>query len=328
MPVSRPIRVVLIDDKPAQLSTLIGSIKEEFPQARILTVVVALDYESPEFNASIFADVDRTVIEVPVELPDRQAIIGFVVQEVLRILNELFEKEARLPDLVSLDLGLPPDKDDPAVGLKVLSALRSKDKGLRLAVHSNLPHAKLAPRVLRRVLSVGASFIVVGDLNATRDFARAIDFMLDDFVIYSTRMANMIPSLIDTCDPLDPLDWRVCELIARDWAPTYAQIGAILSQIPEEVVQHYKFTDKDAADKAAREAAGIPQPMYDATYVGSQVRRIARKLYPRYISENPEEHEDYDPSYHRRNIRSFYKQYGDHWYYEPWVPRKAPGVEP
>lgn len=318
----RPILLVLIDDKPAQLAAFIGSIQREFSRARIVVVIVENQYEPTEFDTTAFTNVQERRIILTLEDAKRKDCDEIVVAEVLRVMDDIFETEVQSPDIISTDLGLPPEREVPTTGLKILTALRNKDKKWRLAVHSLLDARVITPRVLRRVVGAKASFIIVRDLVGTRDFAQSIDLVLRGFLIYSPTMANLIPWLIDAYDPLDSLEWRISELIYEGYS--YAQIGAILSGIPKEVAERYRFDDSKEDDRKAREAANIPKPHYQASFVSSHVRQICKKLYPRYSNEDPDKHTDYDPNYHRRIVNEFFEKYGNYWDYEPWMPKTSP----
>jgi DNA-binding NarL/FixJ family response regulator len=168
---------------------------------------------------------DRPVVVV---VDDRPAQLNGLVLEINRVLPDwdvekttgpddtlqLFARlEPRIPSVVSVDLGLDPDPDRPAVGLRLLRELRSKFGGVPLAVHTA---QQVEARVLHEIVTIPASYVRIRDRNGVEAFVRMLPFLAEGFVVYSPSVASRLPNaIVVKPDPLEPDHWKVLALLAK-----------------------------------------------------------------------------------------------------------------
>jgi DNA-binding NarL/FixJ family response regulator len=137
----------------------------------------------------------------------------------------LRQLEPRRPDVISVDLGLPPEPERTIIGLRLLRELRSKFTLVPLAVHSGL---QVEPGVLHELARIPASYIRIHDTDGVEAFAQMLPFIAQGFVIYSPSVAALLPTaIVVKPDPLDPKHWEVLELLSKGY--TYERAADKLS---------------------------------------------------------------------------------------------------
>jgi DNA-binding NarL/FixJ family response regulator len=127
-----------------------------------------------------------------------------------------------LPDLVSIDLGLPPDRQSPRYGLELLEQVTHKFSGLKIVVHSSI--VPIPERAAQFILSIPASYISTAHDLDMQAYAQMLPWIARGFRVYSPLVCDMLSRvLLHQPDPLDDEEWRIVEQIAA--SHTNAQIG-------------------------------------------------------------------------------------------------------
>jgi DNA-binding NarL/FixJ family response regulator len=150
----------------------------------------------------------------------------------------------RLPDIVSVDLGLDPDPNQPWIGLKLLRELQRSFGGLRLVVHSAQP---VNNEVLHEIMALPASYILTRDDDAVMALVTMLPLLARGFLIFSSQPASRFPQAIVTRpDPLKDEDWELLKHLATPPYRPYAEIGKDIG-----------FTERAIASRAQRMAVTL-----------------------------------------------------------------------
>jgi DNA-binding NarL/FixJ family response regulator len=196
-------------------------------------------------------------------------------------LEQLRDMSANLPDLVSVDLGLPPDRDNPRIGLELLSKIHQDYGGLHLAVHSQLG---VTPQTLHKILLIPASYIQIYDPHAVQTFATTLPLMAKGYVIYSpTPTADIPKALVVKPDPLDDEEWVVLRYLIKEPPLPYQEIA-------------------DRLHDAGR-------PLTTSGAVQNRITTIVEKLNGKFIQVDVSEKTT--PYKYRPHLKSFYEEYHD-----------------
>lgn len=119
-------------------------------------------------------------------------------------------------DVVAMDLGLPPSRDDPLrTGLKLAKALRQRDTDLSILAYTSLsPHGNLFQTLVSELLPLHISLISLR--NDDPNIAQLLDLVWQDYVLLSPGPAGALPmALATTPDPLPNDIWETLALLAQ-----------------------------------------------------------------------------------------------------------------
>jgi CheY-like chemotaxis protein len=121
---------------------------------------------------------------------------------------------ADFPDLVSVDLCLPPEDDEPSYGLALLRQIHDIYNDLPLMVHSSV---NVEQDVLHTVMAMKSSFIRLGeDRESQIAFALMLPFLSRGYLLYSALPASNVPQAIRLGpDPLNSEEWDILSHLAR-----------------------------------------------------------------------------------------------------------------
>ena len=146
------------------------------------------------------------------------------------------EKTGKHIDVVAMDLGLPPGKDDPLrTGLKLARALRREDADLPILAYTSLsPHGNLFQILVSELLPLHISFISLR--NDDPNIVQLLNLVWQDYVLLSPGPAGVLPMALPTKpDPLPVELWETLELLAQ--GKSYAEIAAALPSVGLEGVR-------------------------------------------------------------------------------------------
>lgn len=190
-----------------------------------------MDIKSPTFRKKAL------VVD---DLKHQRDFISDIVQslgcEVLRSHSsddaERILKENDGIELVAVDLGLPPLGDKPDIGLALIKKLREQQQQLIIVVLSAmLPDASM----VRECVKLRASFIYLRQTSEEERIKAAIQFALEQYVIFSPLPAELLPfTLPREDDPFDQAEWSILENIATT-GNTYKAIGQKLGYSEEGI---------------------------------------------------------------------------------------------
>jgi DNA-binding NarL/FixJ family response regulator len=131
-----------------------------------------------------------------------------------QLIDRLDNNFPDLPDLVSIDLGLPPDRFSPKYGLELLERVHQSFPGLKIVVHSGIvPIPELAAQY---ILSVPATYISTASDLDTQAYAHMLPWIAKGFLVYSPVVSDTLSHVVlRHPDPLDAEEWRIVELVSR-----------------------------------------------------------------------------------------------------------------
>jgi DNA-binding NarL/FixJ family response regulator len=206
--------------------------------------------------------------------PNWQVIGETTPQAAMQRLRSLAEPGAHLPNLVSVDLGLPPDANRPWVGLKLLKEIQHNFGGIRLVVHSSLA---VVDEVMHTILAVPASYVQIRDSESVLAFAIMMPFLARGYLVYSSTPGSQFPRAVVTApDPLSHDDWELLALIAQT---------------------DPHLTLEDIAERLH----------VDTSRISQRVRTIAQRLDPQFIQVDSSR--TYEPHKFRPKLDEFYRSY-------------------
>lgn len=127
---------------------------------------------------------------------------------VLQRLEEVC-KAGQAIDAIALDLGLPPDPDNPLrIGVPLAQELRRAHEGIPLLTYTAIqPRATDFAQIIARILPLRASFIYTRQLDGIR-LSYFLDLTWRGYVTLSPAPADFLPETIATKP--DPLADQVC----------------------------------------------------------------------------------------------------------------------
>ncbi len=128
-------------------------------------------------------------------------------------MSRLRQMSMRLPNVISVDLGLPPRTDDPDVGLGVVREIRRLFGSARVAVHSQLKDVQA--NVLHELVGLGVSYIRMRDSKPEEAFATTLPWLAEGYIIFSPSVAVKFPDILpERPDPWNIYQWRIGQLVA------------------------------------------------------------------------------------------------------------------
>jgi DNA-binding NarL/FixJ family response regulator len=135
-----------------------------------------------------------------------------VVHDKDTAMRRLREMSQKLPDLISIDLGLEPLPDSTDIGLNLLRDIHHAFGSRRLVVHSAL---NVKPEVLHEILGMRVSYIRLRDRQSEEAFADALPWMAEGYLFFSPSVAGQFSEILpEQPDPLDEDEWAVARLLA------------------------------------------------------------------------------------------------------------------
>ncbi|MCP4358119.1 MAG: hypothetical protein GY796_08915 [Chloroflexi bacterium] len=141
------------------------------------------------------------------------------------------EKTGEYIDVVAMDLGLPPGKNDPLrTGLKLAKALRQRDADLPILAYTSLspPGNNLFQTLVSELLPLQISFVSLR--NDDPNIVQLLDLAYQDYVFLSPGPAGILPLALPTApDPLSADLWQTLALLAQ--GKNYAEIARDLPNI-------------------------------------------------------------------------------------------------
>lgn len=149
---------------------------------------------------------------------------------------EQAEKEGHPIEVIALDLGLPPDPDNPfRGGIPLAEKLRHYDDELPICAYTALsPQAVNYPLLLVKLLSLRISFINLRGSGIEIPMPDLFDLVWRGFVFQSPTIAGYLAKVVpDKPDPLTAPEWDT--LMRLSAGLTYNQIGDELSLSAEGV---------------------------------------------------------------------------------------------
>lgn len=139
--------------------------------------------------------------------------------------------------MAAVDLGLPPDPDNPLrIGLKLAKTLRQRDPDLPILVYTSIsPSAARFDMLVAELLPLRISFVYLRAPDDP-DMAYILDLVWQDYFILSPGPADFLPRAVaETPDPLDADLWETLALVTQ--GKTYPEIAAALPSVSVEGVR-------------------------------------------------------------------------------------------
>lgn len=128
------------------------------------------------------------------------------------LLNSLDRDFPKLPSVVSIDLGLPPEPQSSKYGLQVLSQINEHYPGLKLVVHSAI--MPIPDRAAQYILSLPASYISIANDADIRAYAAMLPWISHGFRLYSPSVSDVLGRVVlRHPDPLDDAEWTLLALL-------------------------------------------------------------------------------------------------------------------
>lgn len=150
---------------------------------------------------------------------------------------EQSEKTGQYIDIVVMDLGLPPGKNDPLqTGLKLAKTLRQLDPNIPILAYTSLapPDGNSYPILISELLPLQISFISLR--NDDPNIVQLIELALQDYIFLSPGPAGILPMALPTKpDPLTDELWETLALLAQ--GKSYAEIANELVGVGNEGVR-------------------------------------------------------------------------------------------
>lgn len=141
-------------------------------------------------------------------------------------------KEAgQVIDAIALDLGLPPDPDNPLrIGVALAQELRQAHESVPLLAYTAIqPRATDFAQIIARILPLRASFIYARQLNGIR-LSHFLDLTWRGYVVLSPAPADFLPQTIATRpDPLNSPLWETLRLLSEGQA--IKEIGQVITGV-------------------------------------------------------------------------------------------------
>lgn len=140
----------------------------------------------------------------------------------------LFEREGSPIDALAIDLGLPPNIDNPLKGgMRLIEKLRQQGNKLPILAYTALTSQHVGPvyaMLVARLLAHRASFIYLRPLRGDVSLANLLQLTWQGFVIISPEPADHLIKAIPTRpDPLNEQQWEILRLLSQDF--TYRQVA-------------------------------------------------------------------------------------------------------
>ncbi len=147
------------------------------------------------------------------------------------------EKSGQHIGVAAVDLGLPPERDNPlGVGLQLVKTLRQRDSDLPILAYTSIsPNAVSFDRIVAELLPLHISFIYLRS-SAEPGMAQMLDLVWQDYVILSPGPADCLSHAVaDKPDPLNDQLWETLALMAQ--GSSYAEIARDLPGVGIEGVR-------------------------------------------------------------------------------------------
>lgn len=131
-----------------------------------------------------------------------------------------FEKAETMGDVidaVALDLGLPPDIDNPLrEGIPLAKFIREFDEALPILAYTSLsPRAVNFAAILEQLLPLRVSFVCVRHLGGQVKLAEILEMVWQGYVIFSPTPADYLPhATAAEPDPLTTALWETLKLLS------------------------------------------------------------------------------------------------------------------
>lgn len=138
------------------------------------------------------------------------------------------EKSGAPIEIVALDLGLPPDRDNPLkAGLTLAKTLRQRDSDLPILAYTSIsPNAAPFDLLVAELLPLRISFIYLRSSDEP-GMAQMLDLVWRDYVLLSPGPADFLPRAVaEKPNPLNDQLWETLALIAA--GKSYPEIAADL----------------------------------------------------------------------------------------------------
>jgi len=152
------------------------------------------------------------------DLPELKALIEkagwtvVVTSNWEKVIDGVRGKPMDAPQLISIDLGLPPKPDDVDVGLEVLQRLREIDDGQALVVHSV---QRPSERIVREVFAARASFIKIHTSSQKRAFVAFLPLLAEGYLACCGTAKFALQACVRPNNPLQPGEWELLGRLAR-----------------------------------------------------------------------------------------------------------------
>ena len=203
-------------------------------------------------------------------------------------LSRLGQMSRRLPDVISVDLGLPPRADDPDVGLGIVREIRRLFGSARVAVHSQLKEVQAS--VLHELVGLGVSYIRMRDSKPEEAFVAMLPWLAEGYLIYSPSVAGKLPDILpERPDPWNEYQWKIGQLVSRGL--TYDAIAT------EITLERYDATQDETKTVSTQAVQSMIQKM------ATQLQNAGFLKLPR-ASESSSRSNIYRPI-----VEKFYREY-------------------
>jgi DNA-binding NarL/FixJ family response regulator len=131
-----------------------------------------------------------------------KVIVCTSAEAALQTLIKMDAEREKLPDVVSVDLGLPPNPNDSSIGLKLLEDISSIWRGLNLTVHTA---QTLKEETLRKIISLNSSCISLNDIGESKPYIELLPFVAQGYKVFSPIAGSLLTEIITMKhDPFGP----------------------------------------------------------------------------------------------------------------------------
>ena len=184
--------------------------------------------------------------------------------------------------LVALDLGLPPDRDNPLhVGIPLAKALRDRDADLPILAYTSIPPTATSYTILvAELLPLRVSFIYLRQMSGP-GLPQLLEMVWQDYFLLSPGPSDHLPHACPTRpDPLNDRLWETLALVAQ--GKTFPEIANMLPNVGLEGVRARINSIKEELSKQG-ELADYQRNRDDLTrwFRENYVRYHRHHLYPR-----------------------------------------------
>lgn len=156
-------------------------------------------------------------------------------------INELEKvlEEGKTFNAIVTDLGLPPKKDDPNIGVDLIGSIRNIDPDIPILAYTALPPTAENvnySQMLRKLLEHGTSFVYTRQLPENVTLVRLLDIVSTGLIVIGPTakryLSRSIPSIPD---PLDENLWKTLRKISE--GKNYAEAAIELPDVAKEGVR-------------------------------------------------------------------------------------------
>lgn len=140
----------------------------------------------------------------------------------------LSDQEGSPIDVLAVDLGLPPNIDNPVKGgLLLIEKLRQQESKLPILAYTTLTPKHVGPvydLLVARLLAYRSSFLYLRPLRGDVSLSNLLHLTWQGFVLISPEPADHLAKAIATRpDPLNEQQWEILQLLSQGL--TYRQIA-------------------------------------------------------------------------------------------------------